>query len=205
MRCIANLETPSSGELTIDSTANQIAMVFQDHALFPWMSLEKNISLILKNNPKFNSEKVQQQTLLYLKKVGLAKQADLFPHQVSGGMRQRINVARSFANEADILLMDEPFVFLDFQTRLTLQELLLSIWQEQQKTIVFVTHDIEEAVLLADRIIVLSQQPGEIREEIEVDFPRPRNILETRKQAKFIHFINDLIDLVRSDKIIENQ
>lgn len=202
LRTLAGLETPGTGELTIDSHTDQtadIAMVFQEHGLFPWMNLKNNIRFLLENNPQMTGRDLDSICDDYLGKVDLGNFAHHYPHQASGGMRQRVSIARAFANEPNILLMDEPFVFLDYQTRLALQQLLLSIWNETQKTVVFVTHDIEEAVLLADRIMVMSAHPGTIKTFIDIDLPRPRDVLTLQKQPAYHDHVNQILDLLQEE------
>lgn len=203
LRSIASLEKFSSGDLHIapmhaGAEAN-IGMVFQERGIFPWMTVAQNIRFLLENNPRIKSQSLDSIVDHYLAKVGLEKFADYFPHQISGGMKQRVSIARSFANDPDILLMDEPFVFLDYQTRMSLQELLLNIWQESQKTVVFVTHDIEEAVMLADRIIVMTAQPGRIKSIIDIDFPRPRHISDIRTTRKFTEHVDAISKIIRDE------
>jgi len=212
LRIIAGLESSSIGELSFSglkvgtgntgSLDKNIAMVFQEHGLFPWLTLSGNISFILENNVAIPKSKVADITQKYLAIVGLTDYADFYPHQASGGMKQRVSIARSFANNPDILLMDEPFVFLDFQSRLLIHELLLTIWQENKKTILFVTHDIEEAVILADRIIVLSAHPGRIIADEANDFERPRDMLSIRKTPEFSAKVDHLISLIRQDIVL---
>ncbi|WP_455217150.1 ABC transporter ATP-binding protein [Kaarinaea lacus] len=202
LRTLAGLETPGSGELTIDSRTDQtadIAMVFQEHGLFPWMNLKNNIRFLLENNPHMSGRDLDAICDDYLSRVDLGKFAQHFPHQASGGMRQRVSIARAFANEPNILLMDEPFVFLDYQTRLALQQLLLSIWNETKKTVVFVTHDIEEAVLLADRIMVMSSHPGTIKTFIDIDLPRPRDVLSLQKLPAYHDHVSSILDLLKEE------
>jgi NitT/TauT family transport system ATP-binding protein len=202
LRTIAGLETPSGGSLQIHAKQNnrvQIGMVFQGQGLFPWMSVYANIAFLLSNNPKFNKSDISRITSDYLNKVGLTGFAQLYPHQLSGGMRQRVSIARSFATDPEILLMDEPFVFLDYQTRQTLQELLLELWQQTNKTIVFVTHDIEEAVLLADRIMVMTAHPGRIKRIIVNEISRPRDVVTVRKQAPYLRHVDEVAKLVREE------
>ena len=190
------------GELKIDSHSSRsadIAMVFQEQDLFPWMSLKDNIRFILENNSQMAGRNIDDICNDFLCRVGLEKFAHYFPHQASGGMRQRVSIARAFANEPDLLLMDEPFVFVDYQTRLALQQLLLTIWHEAQKTVVFVTHDIEEAVLLADRIMVMTSHPGKIKTLIDIDLPRPRNILYLQKQPEYHQYVNNILDLLQEE------
>ena len=202
MRVIAGLDQQTSGDIKIEKNIqgekSEVAMIFQEHGLFPWMSLRKNIEFILENNPKFTAEQVITISDRYLQKVGLEKHADMFPHEVSGGMKQRISIARSFANNPDILLMDEPFVFLDFQTRMLLHELLLTIWQETEKTILFVTHDVEEAVLLADRVLILSAHPGKILNVEQVNISRPRDLSELRKTPAFFDQVSRLTHEIKT-------
>jgi NitT/TauT family transport system ATP-binding protein len=149
-------------------------MVFQGYTLFPWLTVKKNVMFGLEVNGsgKFEAE---QQALQWLALVGLEKFADAYPHQLSGGMKQRVAIVRALANQPRILLMDEPFGALDAQTRCRMQAHLLEIWRKIDITIVFITHDLEEAIFLADRILVLSAHPGQVEELIEVPVPRPRS------------------------------
>ena len=196
LRAIAGLDQPTSGTLHIaprrGEASARIGMVFQEHGLFPWMTLKQNIRFLLRNNRRFHRRDVDRVSDDYLNKVGLAGFASFYPHQVSGGMRQRVSLARSFANAPDILLMDEPFVFLDYQTRLTLHELLLNIWRESGKTVIFVTHDIDEAVLLADRVMMMSRQPGRIKKILSIDLSRPRDPFAIRNDADYSAFVNEI-------------
>jgi NitT/TauT family transport system ATP-binding protein len=206
LRTIAALEQPTSGELRIapaaDGSAADVGMVFQERGIFPWMTVAQNIRFLLANNPRIHKRDMDAIVEHYIAKVGLTKFADHYPHQISGGMKQRVSIARSFANDPDILLMDEPFVFLDYQTRMSLQELLLDIWQESQKTVVFVTHDIEEAVILADRIIVMTAHPGRIKSVIDIDFPRPRHVNDIRHTTHYIEHVDRISNMI-SDEINE--
>lgn len=203
LRTIAGLESPSQGELVIQPARSSghadIGMVFQEHGLFPWMSVRDNIRFLLENNPRLAGRDIDAIADEFIGLVGLSSFSDYLPHQLSGGMRQRVSIARSFANEPDILLMDEPFVFLDYQSRLNLQSLLLNIWQRTHKTVVFVTHDIEEAVLLADRILVMHAHPGKIKTIIEVGLPRPRDVLNTRKLAAYQQHVANILELSRAE------
>ena len=205
LNTIANLEKPTGGKLTIESPAHQddinIGMVFQQHGLFPWMTIKDNILFVLKNNVKINAQDIHHIADTYLARVGLSKFASYYPHQLSGGMRQRVSIARSFAINPDLLLMDEPFVFVDYQTRLMLQEMLLELWQGTTITILFVTHDIEEAVALADRILVMTAHPGTVKRFVTIPFARPRNIFELRKQPEFIQYVNDITEMIRAEML----
>jgi len=180
-------------------------MVFQEHGLFPWMTLKDNIAFPLKNDPALDEHEVEKICSHFLQKVGLVKFANYFPHQVSGGMKQRISIARSFAVDPDILLMDEPFVFLDYQNRLLLQELLLNLWQDSNKTIIFVTHNINEAVSLADRVMVMTAHPGKVKTNINIDLPRPRNMFEIRKSTQYAEYVNHITDLLKDEMIATQQ
>jgi NitT/TauT family transport system ATP-binding protein/sulfonate transport system ATP-binding protein len=180
LRIIAGFETPSSGEVCvydhpIREPGSDRGMVFQDYALFPWMTVRENIAFgpRQKGLPK---QRVREIADEYLNMVGLAKFADRFPHQLSGGMKQRVAIARVLANEANILLMDEPFGALDALTREQLQDELLQIWARTQVTVIFVTHSVEEATLLADRVIVMTAGPGRIESDNRILLARPRDV-----------------------------
>jgi NitT/TauT family transport system ATP-binding protein len=148
--------------------------VFQGYTLFPWLTVKKNVMFGLEVNGRGKDE-AEQQALQWLALIGLERFADAYPHQLSGGMKQRVAIVRALANQPRILLMDEPFGALDAQTRCRMQAHLLEIWRKIDITIVFITHDLDEAIFLADRILVLSAHPGEVRELIEVPVPRPRS------------------------------
>jgi NitT/TauT family transport system ATP-binding protein len=149
-------------------------MVFQTYTLFPWLTVKKNVmfGLLAQGRSRFTAEREARQ---WIELVGLDKFIDAYPHQLSGGMKQRVAIARALANKPRILLMDEPFGALDAQTRCKMQSYLLEIWRNIDVTVLFITHDLDEAVLLADRILVLKAHPGEVQELIEVPVPRPRN------------------------------
>ena len=171
--------TPSHGNLTLDgepikNPSPERGMVFQHHTLFPWRSALDNVAFGLKMRGVNKIER-RAQALEMLKLVGLEDSAKRWPSQLSGGMQQRVEIARVLINKPRLLLMDEPFGALDAQTRLKMQQLLLSIWSRIRTSVVFVTHDIDEALFLADRILVMSPRPGKIIEDLRVDFSRPRN------------------------------
>ncbi len=177
VRIIAGLEDYTSGDVLLDGKpvtepGSDRGMVFQGYTLFPWLTVKKNVMFGLEINGKYDAE---QQALQWLELVGLEKFADCYPHQLSGGMKQRVAIVRALANQPRILLMDEPFGALDAQTRCRMQAHLLEIWRKIDITIVFITHDLEEAIFLADRILVLSAHPGEVQELIEVPVPHPRS------------------------------
>jgi NitT/TauT family transport system ATP-binding protein len=149
-------------------------MVFQGYSLFPWLTVKKNVMFGPQMNGRSHDE-AERDALLWLDLVGLEKFADAYPHQLSGGMRQRVAIARALVNQPRILLMDEPFGALDAQTRAKMQSHLIDIWKNIDITVLFITHDLDEAIYLADRILVLKAHPGEVQEVIEVPVPRPRS------------------------------
>ncbi|TAK13778.1 MAG: ABC transporter ATP-binding protein [Anaerolineae bacterium] len=181
LRILAGLIEPSRGKFAIDVESGnhrpQNAMVFQGQGLFPWMNLLDNVGFGMKMRGARPAE-IKSEVMGILSQFGLEKFHAHFPHELSGGMRQRAALARAFLADPDVLLMDEPFGALDAQSRLLLQQELLRIWQANRKTILFVTHDIEEAILLSDRIIIMSGRPGRIIEDINIPLKRPRNLVE---------------------------
>lgn len=203
LRTVAGLEQQTSGELICEPRPGRhhsnIGMVFQEQSLFPWMSVSANVRFPLENNPRLKQDDLQGIVDDMLQQVGLSAFAHLYPHQLSGGMRQRVSIARSFANQPDLLLMDEPFVFLDFQTRLSLQSLLLKLWRETRHTIVFVTHDIYEAVMLADRVMVMTAHPGRVKQIVNVDLPRPRDVLSMPQSRQYNDYVEQLTQLIRDE------
>jgi NitT/TauT family transport system ATP-binding protein len=180
LRIVAGFETPTRGEarmwgVPIDGPAPDRGMVFQDYGLFPWLTVRKNIGFGPASRGRPAAE-VKETTERFLELVGLQRFADAYPHQLSGGMKQRVAIARVLANDAEIVLMDEPFGALDAMTRERLQEELLDIWRRTNLTVLFVTHSIEEAIFLADRVVVMSPGPGRIETEMRIDLPRPRDV-----------------------------
>lgn len=179
LRLIAGLITPSSGVIDYGERSSNgkplSAMVFQEQGLFPWLTVLDNVAFGLEMQGVKEKDR-HQQAQLFIQKVGLGGFADNYPHELSGGMRQRVALARAFLADPQFLLMDEPFGALDAQTRLVLQDELLRIWGEEKKTVLFITHDIEEAVILSDRVLVMTGRPGNIKEEIAIPFERPRDV-----------------------------
>jgi len=180
LRLVAGFEEPTSGEVSVagrkvTGPGRDRGMVFQDYALFPWMTVRQNIGFGPRQRglPRREIDAIAGE---HLKLVGLERFADRYPSQLSGGMKQRVAIARVLANNADILLMDEPFGALDALTREQLQRELLQIWERTGVTCIFVTHSVEEAVLLADRVVVMSAGPGRIESDVKVDLPRPRDV-----------------------------
>jgi len=180
LRIVAGFEEPTTGEVSIDGKVitgpgSDRGMVFQDYALFPWMTVKENISFGPRQR-HLPREEIGRTTDEFVRMVGLERFADRYPNQLSGGMKQRVAIARVLANNANILLMDEPFGALDALTREQLQNELLQIWKRTGVTTIFVTHSVEEAVLLADRVLVMSAGPGRIDSDFRIDLPRPRDV-----------------------------
>jgi len=172
------------------------AVVFQDASLLPWFTIRENILLSAKVRGD-NSGKIYDQANLLIERVGLAGFEDHYPAELSGGMRQRVGIARALLMRPDVLLMDEPFGALDAQTRLQMQELLLDVWEEYRTTVVFITHDIDEAILLADVVHVMSARPGRIEMSIEVDLSRPRSV-DLIMSANFNIIRRQIFDCIRA-------
>ena len=200
LRIIAGLDSATSGSITLDgeivhNRSSKMAMIFQEYSLYPWRTVLENVTFGLEVQ---NMEKrpAQEVALEYLNLVGLAEFADRYPYELSGGMRQRVAVARAMAIEPQILLMDEPFGALDAQTRNLLQKELLEIWQKTKKTIIFVTHSVDEAVYLADRLVVLTSRPGRVCDIIPIELDRPRN----RTSAEFAQVRRKVLDLIAQPK-----
>jgi NitT/TauT family transport system ATP-binding protein len=186
LRILAGLEHHTSGTLRVDaaSWAVENAMVFQESGLFPWMSVDANVRFGLmtrKVPPALAKERVEAA----LKLVGLSKFRNHYPHQLSGGMRQRSAIARAFVTDPAMLLMDEPFAALDAQNRTILQAELVRIWEQTGKTVIYVTHSIEEALLLGDRTVIMTALPGRIKQVIKVPFPHPRNLVTLSASPEF--------------------
>lgn len=201
LRILAGLETHSSGSLEITPPKDNRpgnAMIFQGDSLFPWMTVWDNAAygLVMRSKPR---GEVNDLVGHYLQRTGLAKFRDHYPHQLSGGMRQRVSIARAFATDPDILLMDEPFSALDEQNKLMLQEELLRIWEETHKTVMFITHSVDEAVTLGDRIMVMTAHPGRDKATIDVPFERPRKVLELRARPEYGEFVYNIWSYLREE------
>ena len=180
LRIIAGFERATRGsvkvyDVEVDRPGPDRGMVFQDYALFPWLTVRENINFGPKHR-RMSVKETKKLTDRFLEMVGLGPFADRYPHQLSGGMKQRVAIARVLANDTDILLMDEPFGALDALTRSKLQEELIDIWRSTKLSVIFVTHSVEEAVLLADRVVIMSAGPGRVDCEIEINLPRPRDV-----------------------------
>jgi NitT/TauT family transport system ATP-binding protein len=159
-------------------------MVFQGESIFPWMNVWNNAAYGLRMRGASRAH-IRDTVGHYLDRTGLLPFADRYPHQLSGGMKQRVSIARAFATDPEVLLMDEPFSALDEQNRTLLQEELLHIWDEDKKTVVFITHSVDEAVTMGDRIVVMTAHPGRIKALVEVPFPRPRGVLDLRRDPAY--------------------
>jgi len=206
---LAGLSLPSDGYVLYDEQEVQAieidsGIVFQNYSLFPWMSAKKNITFGIKQASKDKSKKeIEKIADDYLELVSLSDFANKFPAQLSGGMKQRVAIARTFARNPSVFLMDEPFAAVDAKNRVVLQELLLKLWDtvDKNKTVVLVTHDIDEAILLSDRIIVMGTGPGTIKKEINVDFERPRDRTKIIKTKEYANLRHKLISLFYDELI----
>ena len=200
LNIIAGLHEPSAGEVLVDDvkvegTGVDRGVVFQQYALFPWLTVKKNVEFGLKLRKDLTPQQRDEIAMKYIKMVGLEKFVDSYPKELSGGMKQRVAIARAYAVNPSILLMDEPFGALDAQTRTQLQTELLRTWEEEQKTCFFITHDVEEAILLASRVVVMSARPGRIKDVIDIDIPYPRN-QETKMLPRFTELKNYIWGMV---------
>lgn len=204
LRIVAGLEEPSSGHVYLDGhevkgPGPDRGMVFQSYTLYPWLTVEDNIAfgLKLKGTTQKQCKEVAQH---YLELIGLSGFEKHFPIQLSGGMKQRVAIARALANDPEILLMDEPFGALDAQTRSIMQEILLKAWEESKKTILFITHDVEESIFLADSVYVMTARPGRLKENIPVNLPRPRDY-NIKSSSEFLNLKTRLLDLIREETL----
>ena len=198
---IAGLEEETDGVVLVDGDyvvgpGRDRGVVFQSYTLFPWLSAQKNVEFALKGSSKERAEIARE----HLDLVGLERFADSFPSQLSGGMRQRVAIARALSYKPEVLLMDEPFGALDAQTRQLMQELLTKVWEEHRLTVMFVTHDIDEAVFLSDRVLVMTARPGRIKEELRVEIERPRTF-EILSSPEFFEYKSQLLTSVREESL----
>ena len=203
LKCLSGLVAPSGGEALIDGRKidgppREMALVFQDYtrSLMPWLTVERNVMLPLRGSGLPRSER-HRRVAQALDEVGLAESMSKYPWQLSGGMQQRVAIARAIAYQPEIMLMDEPFASLDAQTRFDLEDLLHRIRDDLGVTILFVTHDIDEAVYLADRVVVLGESPCRVLEIVEVDLPRPRDQISTRSLTGFAALRTQVLRLIR--------
>lgn len=202
LRIISGLEVASAGEVvlgdkSISGPSLEIGCAFQSDRLMPWRTIRKNVTLGLelrRRGKKVDDSQVD--ALLSL--IGLREFSDNYPYQLSGGMKQRVNLARALAIDPEVLLLDEPFAALDAQTREVMQTELLRVWRETQKTVVFITHQIDEAVYLSDRVIVLRRRPGRVREVVKIDLPRPRE-LAVKRSPEFNVYVEQIWEQLEGD------
>lgn len=204
LRMVAGLIDTTAGTIEVDGhpvtgPGPDRGMVFQSYTLFPWLNTLDNIKFVLKKQ-RLKGQEQDEIARYYLNLVGLAGFEKAYPAQLSGGMKQRVAIARALAYNPAILLMDEPFGALDAQTRELMQELLLRVWAESRTTILFITHDVDEAIFLADRVYVMSARPGRIKREIEVTLPRPRDY-EMELSAEFLAIKREIAHLIREESL----
>lgn len=198
LRLIAGLDIPTSGEIIADGEvvkkpSGDRAVIFQQYSLFPWLTVLDNVMFGLNLNNKSKEENLKSAET-YLERVGLIEFKDAYPHELSGGMKQRVAIIRSLLNHTPILLMDEPFSALDMQNRHKLQEQLIGVWKRFKNTIVFVTHDVDEAVYLADDIVIMDKNPGKIKEVFQVNLERPRK----RESKEFLEIQEEIVSKLDS-------
>lgn len=199
LNIVAGLEQASAGEVLLEGRAitgpgADRGMVFQSYTLFPWLTVQQNVEFGLKLKGLPAAERAKK-ARHYIELVGLTGFESALPKTLSGGMKQRVAIARALANDPEMLLMDEPFGALDAQTRSVMQDLLLSVWEKERTTVLFITHDIDEAVLLADNVYVMSKRPGRIRAKIPVDIPRPRDHRVTVSQ-RFTEIKKEIMEML---------
>jgi NitT/TauT family transport system ATP-binding protein len=195
LNIIGGLATPTSGKVyvddkEVDGPGPERGIVFQQYALFPWLTVEKNVQFGLKLQGKSQAE-CEEITQKYLKMVDLEQFAKAYPKELSGGMKQRVAIARAYAVNPEVLLMDEPFGALDAQTRTQLQTELLETWEKEKKTCFFITHDVEEAIILAQRVVIMCARPGRVKDIVDIDIPYPRN-QETKMLPRFLELKNHI-------------
>ena len=202
LRIVAGLERPSTGTVRLDGEpvrgpGPERGMVFQSYTLFPWLTVRRNICFGLREKgvPAAEQRRISDH---YIQKVGLTGFADHYPKMLSGGMQQRTALARALANDPRILLLDEPFGALDNQTRALMQELLLGIWEADRKTVLFVTHDIDEAIFMASRVVVLTARPGRIKAELKIELPHPRHY-RMKTAPEFQRYKEYLTEAIRAE------
>ena len=208
LRLVAGLEEPSTGEILLDDVpirgpGADRGVVFQSYTLFPWLTVRRNICFGLREKGVALAEQ-REISDRFIARMGLRGFEDHYPKQLSGGMQQRVAIARALANDPKILLLDEPFGALDNQTRLLMQELLLDTWEAARKTVLFVTHDIDEAIFMANRVVVFSARPGRIKCEVVTDLPHPRHYT-IKTSAAFIALKARLTEEIRVEALAAQQ
>jgi NitT/TauT family transport system ATP-binding protein len=203
LNVVAGLLPYDEGRLTIggeivNGPGINRSMVFQNASLLPWRTVAGNVRYGMEMQRRFDDERMDARTREMIRLVGLANFEDRYPSQISGGMQQRVNLGRALATDPEVLLMDEPFAALDAQTREFMQAELLKIWTRSKKMVLFITHQIDEAVFLADRVIVMGTRPGRIKQEFHVDFPRPR-ALTLKRDPRFLALCDDIWRLIEEE------
>ena len=204
-RLIAGLEPCSGGRILLDGKpvegpGSDRGMVFQGYTLFPWLTVLKNVMFGLEVSQGLEARSAEQEARQWLELVGLAKFAQSYPHQLSGGMKQRVAIARALANRPRILLMDEPFGALDVQTKSIMQGELLQLWEQLRPSVLFITHDLDEAVALSDRVAVMTSSPGSIKKVFDIDLPRPRgNVQDLRHDRRFLELQGEIWESLRDE------
>ena len=205
LRCLSGLMTPSSGTVTlhgerVTAVPKDLTLVFQDYgrSLYPWLKVRANVDFPLRDAGLDKAERAERVGQA-LADVGLEAHAEKYPRQLSGGMQQRVAIARALAYRPAMLLMDEPYASVDAQTRAALEDMLLSVWATRRKTVLFVTHDIDESVYLADRVIVLSKSPAHVVADLEVDIPRPRDQIDTKSLSRFVELRAEVARIIRAE------
>lgn len=201
---VGGLMEPTGGDVLIDGIpvvgpGRDRGFVFQSYSLFDWLTVEKNILFALKKNKMTPAEK-KEAVREYIDVVGLRGFEKAYPKELSGGMKQRVAIARALVYKPEVLLMDEPFGALDAQTRGMMQELLLKVWEQHKTTVLFITHDVDEAIFLSDRVVVMSARPGKLKLETRIDIPRPRSY-EIMTTPEFINIKRQLIDSIRVETL----
>ncbi len=204
LRIVAGLETGSSGRVLYkgqphEKPTQKIGMVFQQYSLLPWRTVEENIVLGMEFRKESRGAKAACAER-YLKLIGMESFRQAYPYELSGGMQQRVAIVRALANDPQVLLMDEPFGALDAHTRIIMQRELLRIWEQNKKTVLFVTHSVDEAIYLADRIVVMSSRPGTIKRIMEVDIPRPRS----RANPLYGQMADEILRMLEVDDVVRN-
>ncbi|MFN8620333.1 MAG: ABC transporter ATP-binding protein [Chloroflexota bacterium] len=202
---VAGLVEPTEGVVLVDGApvtgpGRDRGVVFQSYTLFPWLSARGNIEFALSGEKGMTADQRRKVALEHLELVGLSAFADAYPRQLSGGMKQRVAIARALCYRPRILLMDEPFGALDAQTRMLMQELLTRVWESHRLTVLFVTHDVEEAVTISDRVLIMSNRPGRIKEEVPIPLPRPRT-LALQETPEFLRLRHRILASIREEVV----
>jgi NitT/TauT family transport system ATP-binding protein len=202
LRMLGGLDQPSTGQIVMDHADGArplTAMIFQQESVFPWLTVEQNAAYGLKVTDSWKGRESAERVDYFLEKTGLRAFRKFHPHQLSGGMKQRLSVARAFITNPEILLMDEPFAALDEQNKMLLQEELGKLWETFRSTVVFITHSLDEAVLLGDRVVVMSSAPGRLKHAMAVPFARPRDLVELRRTPEFNGLTRQLWEVLRDE------